>query len=76
MAGEVKNLGSMNGWYGVTTYPNGWDKPGVKEPDRVPPEYTACRAAGHQLTTHQKGHCWTQYTCPTCGITWDVDSSG
>ena len=71
----MKDLGTANGWYGVTTYPNGWNGPAIKGEDRIPPEYTACRAAKHAVTTQKKGNCWYQYTCPTCGITWDVDSS-
>jgi hypothetical protein len=71
----MKNLGCMNGWYGITRYPNGWDMPPVKEPDRVPPEYTACSAARHPLTSTKLGNCWYQYECPICGIQYDIESS-
>ena len=71
----MKDLGCLNGWHGCTNYPNGWDQPGVKEADNIPPEYEACVAQGHALITGNKGRCWTQYTCPICEITWDVDSS-
>ena len=71
----MKDLGCMNWWYGYIEYPNGWDKPGVKNPDRIPPEYTACCEAQHPLKVAKKGNCWYQYTCPICQITWDVDSS-
>lgn len=71
----MKNLGCMNGWYGRVTYPNGWDGKKVKEPDNIPLEYTKCVDANHPLVEVNKGRCWTQYTCPICNITWDVDSS-
>lgn len=72
----MKDLGCQNGWYGATYYPNGWDGPKVKEPDNIPVEYTRCQhELKHSLVAVNKGRCWTQYTCPICEITWDVDSS-
>jgi len=58
---EIKDLGCMNGW----------------ENGNWPKEWTKCCESQptHKLVVANKGNCWTQYTCPICGITWDVDSS-
>jgi hypothetical protein len=71
----MKDLGSMNGWFGKRVYPNGWDKPFVQEPDRVPQEYTDCAAQKHRIEVVRIGSCWHRHTCPICNITFDVDSS-
>jgi hypothetical protein len=73
----MKNLGCINSWFGkYLSYPNGWDGPAVEMGEDNPPaEYLACRAAKHPLVEVNRGRCWNQYTCPICGITWDVDSS-
>jgi len=72
----MKDLGSMNGWRGNTSYPNGWDGPAVPGVDNTPQEYTLCQGTlDHPLVAVNKGRCWTQFTCPICGITWDCDSS-
>lgn len=71
----MKDLGTMNGWYAPISYPNGWEGPPVRGEDKVPPEYTACVAAGHPHRETRLGRCWNRYTCDICQITWDVDSS-
>ena len=76
----MKDLGCANSWSARIVYPT-WDDMRnktngvVEKADTTPPEFTACRAADHNPTTQKKGNCWYQYTCPICGITWDVDSS-
>ena len=41
-----------------------------------PEEYKLHVAKGpHTVTTEHLGRCWTEYTCETCGIRWNVDSS-
>ena len=49
-------------------YMNGWSEP-------YPTEYTACRAAKHQLRGATIGRCCSQTWCDTCRITWKCDSS-
>jgi hypothetical protein len=72
----MKDLGTANGWYGLTHYPQGWDGPKVKDPDHIPPEYVRCQhELKHGVNTTRLGNCWHRYTCPVCNITWDVDSS-
>lgn len=77
---KMKDLGCQNGWSADIVYPTYKDMVNrtnavVRKPDTTPPEYTACREAGHPLVEGNRGRCWTQYTCPICQITWDTDSS-
>jgi hypothetical protein len=62
-APPVKNLGSANGW---------------RETPLELKAHEAFQKAGarHVVTEVRLGRCWTEYTCPTCGIRWNVDSSG
>ena len=82
----MKDLGCANSWSPVIVYPSYKDmvhktNEVIQKPDTTPLEYTACQqafktgGANHPLTVVKKGNCWYQYTCPICGITWDVDSS-
>jgi hypothetical protein len=59
---EVKDLGTTNGW-------------GPKRP----PEYiqhieSMKNGEEHDTKVVQRGRCWHEVTCHTCGIRWDVDS--
>ena len=72
----MKDLGCMNGWYAPVYHVSGWDSPTYKkEEDKIPQEYLHCVSQKRPLVVANKGRCWTQYTCPICGITFDVDSS-
>ena len=76
----MKGLGCQNGWAARIVYPFYKDMVAktngiVEKLDTTPSEYTNCVAQKHPLVEQNRGRCWTQYTCPDCGITWDVDSS-
>jgi hypothetical protein len=71
-----KDLGYANSWYPPVHYPNGFDNPPVKQPDKVPAEYKACMAAGHTPVGKKIGNCLTYEHCPICKIGWTIDSSG
>lgn len=50
-------------------YMNGWDQ------KNYPVEYLKCWVEKHELTYRQVGRCDMEYTCPICGIKWNIDSS-
>jgi hypothetical protein len=78
---KMTDLGCMNGWASrivYTSYEDMVNKTNgkVEKPDTTPIEYVHCQEElHHSLAVGKKGNCWYQYTCPICGITWDVDSS-
>lgn len=77
---KMKYLGFANGWDAVINYPTYKDMVNrtngvVEKPNTTPPEYTACVSLGHKHTAQIKGRCWYVYSCPICGIEWEVDSS-
>lgn len=67
----IKHLGDSNGWGSKTLWgPNA----GKIEP--TPPEYLEHKEkGGHTVKSETIGRCYTRYTCETCGISWNIDSS-
>lgn len=48
---------------------NGWyEKP--------PKEFTKCRKLKHKVDRKNLGNCYNEFTCTTCKIKYQVDSSG
>jgi hypothetical protein len=60
---DVVDLGCMNGWMGEPVL-------------YLPHKLAGNRGERHEVTERRLGRCWTEYTCATCGIKWNVDSSG
>lgn len=46
---------------------NGWNE--------TPPEYRACKEAGHEMIVENLGRCYNEYSCEICQIKYRVDSS-
>lgn len=43
--------------------------------NETPPEFKACKEAGHELEVENLGRCYNEYTCEICKIRYRVDSS-
>jgi hypothetical protein len=61
---SIKHLGTSNSW-----------DHGVPEPLEYVAHKQAVKAGErHDVKGMTLGRCLTQYTCHTCGISWNVDS--
>ena len=47
---------------------NGWGR-------NTPEIFKKCQKQKHKLTQKNIGRCLTEYTCPICGYSYEVDSS-
>lgn len=78
---NIRQYGVRNGWYGyraeddtVTCTNCGGQTMGGRAfgTVRLRKDGTPCK---HEYVGHNKGRCWTGYTCKHCGDTYDIDSS-
>ena len=72
---KLINLGCMNGWTE--------DPPEYKDHMLYCAEYKPSQGSNERIvfktypvTEAKIGNCYYRYTCPKCGITYSVDSSG